>query len=117
MVDSLVSPRPPSGSPYQFHILSPLMNVSLISLGPAMSRVKFLLTASVTSAQGYRPRDGELVTFKIDGATTLGKAKLKHGVATEMVSLPAGSYSIRAYYAGGENYAASASPSILQVVQ
>jgi hypothetical protein len=117
VVDSLVTPRPPFGSPYQFHILSPLMNVSLSSPGPEISGVAFPLTTTVTSAQGYLPKDGELVTLKIDGVTTIGKAKLKHGVATEMVSLPAGSYSIRAYYAGGENYAAAASPSLLQMVQ
>jgi Big-like domain-containing protein len=117
VVASLANPRPPSGWPYRLHVLSPRMNVSLSSPGPALAGMNFPLRATVTSAQGYVPKDGELVTFKIEGVTTIGKAKLKHGIATEMVALPAGSHSIRAYYAGSENYAASASPSLLQTVQ
>lgn len=107
----------PSGWHLRVHILSPLMKVSLSSAGPAASGVKFPITASVTSAQAYLPKDGEMVTFKLQGGTTIGRAHLKQGVARAMVSLPAGSYSIQAYYAGDENYAASHSPALLQIVK
>jgi len=71
-------------------------------------------TATMTSTKGTIP-DGELVTFT-DGKTTLGTAALAGGAATfTMSTLSATKHHIRATYSG-DNWFASGSGALTQVV-
>jgi hypothetical protein len=60
---------------------------------------------------------GGAVTFKA-GSTALGTGALKQGKATLIVStLPTGSRTLTAVYAGDTDDAGSASPKVIQVVE
>ena len=100
------------------YVLSPKMNVALTSSGnflPRGSRITFV--ASITSAKGFVPRNWEHVVFK-DGARALGVGRLNQGFASLTISsLKAGTHNITAVYAGDENYAASTSVVLKQVVK
>jgi hypothetical protein len=93
------------------------MNVALTSSGnflPYGSSVTFV--ASVTSAQGFVPRNTEHVIFK-EGGTSLGVGQLQQGMASLTLSrLKPGTHNITAVYPGSENYAASTSLVLKQVV-
>ena len=74
------------------------------------------LTATITpSATGAAAPTGT-VTF-YSGTTTLGSETISGGVATlATTSLPAGTDSVTAVYAGDTNYAASTSPAVFVTV-
>lgn len=80
--------------------------VDTSSLNPSTVGQAVTFTATVTSTGGAIP-DGDAVTFKY-GATVLGTTTTASGSASVTVStLPAGSDSIVAAYAGDPNFAAS----------
>ncbi|MGA9929940.1 MAG: SBBP repeat-containing protein [Terriglobales bacterium] len=73
-------------------------------------------SATVTSALGAPP-DGEAVSF-MKAKTVLGTGSLSGGTATFVTStLPVGTISIKAVYAGDSNFGASTSKAVKQVVQ
>lgn len=85
------------------------------SLNPSNVGQSVTLTAAVSSTTGGSIPDGETVTFKY-GTTVLGTATTSAGSASVTTStLPAGSDTVVATYAGDANFAAS-SGSIKQVV-
>jgi hypothetical protein len=94
------------------------MKVALTSSGNSLlygSSITFL--ASVTSAQGFLPGKTDNVVFK-DGAKSLGVMRLNQGLADLTLSgLSVGTHAITAVYSGNENYAASVSPVLTQVVK
>ena len=74
------------------------------------------LTATVTGPSGNTTTPTGTVTFK-DGATTLGTGTLSAGVATyATTSLPIGSDSITAVYAGDTNFNGSTSSAVIVTV-
>ena len=75
------------------------------------------LTATLSpSSEGGLTTDGETITFK-NGATTLGTGTLSGGVATlSLTTLPAGTDSLTAAYAGDTNFAAKTSTALNYVV-
>jgi hypothetical protein len=83
-------------------------------LNPSTVAQAVMFTATVSSSGGAIP-DGETITFKY-GTTVLGTGTTSAGAASLSVStLPAGSDSVIATYAGDPNFAVS-SGSIKQVV-
>jgi uncharacterized repeat protein (TIGR03803 family) len=85
------------------------------SPNPSLQGQPITFTATVTSSGGPPP-NGESVTF-YDGVSILGTGSLSAGVASLTTSsLPLGTFTITATYAGDANFAASTSPALRQVV-
>ena len=99
---------------------------SPISLDPSLLATSISLAANPSSAPSGQPvtltatlspfqygsvgTDGEMVTFIMDGATSLGSAPLKGGIASlNVTSLPIGASSITAVYAGDCAFGGSSS--------
>jgi Big-like domain-containing protein/putative Ig domain-containing protein len=82
---------------------------------PSFHGQAVVFTATVSSSGGTPP-DGELITFN-NGGTTLGTAPLSGGTASLPISsLPVGTSTIKASYAGDASYSASTSAGVQQVV-
>ncbi len=98
-------------------LLTPVIQVSLKSAkNPSRAGVAVKFTATLKSILVGAPPDGEQVQFK-DGSTLLGSGVLAGGVATFTTSsLPVGTHSITAMYAGDEIYGSSVSTVVSQVV-
>ncbi len=85
------------------------------SLNPSVYLQPVTFTAKVTSGNGAPPK-GESVAF-MNGAKTLGSGTLSGGSAgLTATTLPVGTNSITASYAGDANFAASKSKAVSQVV-
>jgi hypothetical protein len=85
------------------------------SLNPSVVGQAVTFTATVSSTAGAPP-NGETVTF-YNGSAVLGTAALSAGVASLTTSsLPVGTLTMTATYAGDANFAASTSPGLRQVV-
>jgi hypothetical protein len=85
------------------------------SLNPSTYGQTVTFTATVNSNIGAPP-NGETVTFK-QGSTVLGTGTLSGGLASFSTStLPAGTDSITAVYAGDSTFAGSTSKAVSQVV-
>jgi hypothetical protein len=85
------------------------------SLNPSVVGQAVTFTATVSSTSGAPP-NGETVTF-YNGSAVLGTAALSGGIASLTTSsLPVGTFTITASYAGDANFAASTSPGLRQVV-
>jgi YVTN family beta-propeller protein len=83
------------------------------SLTPTTFGIGVTFTATVTTSSGVATGS---VTF-MDGATQLGTIPLTAGTAAYATTLlPVGSHSITAAYGGDDNYAASTSSALTQVV-
>jgi len=97
-------------------ILIPKMTVTVTSsANPAVAGEPITFTATVTSLAGAPP-DGETMEFMLAGKT-MGSATLSNGVAQFTTStIPAGTYLVAATYQGDDNYLASTSASLKQVV-
>ena len=82
---------------------------------PSILGQAVVLTATISSSGGTPP-NGEFITFK-NGATTLGTAPLSGGTASLTIStLPVGTSTVKASYAGDASYSASTSAGVKQVV-
>ncbi len=105
-----------STSPTLSQVIIAATTTTLVSsLNPSLVGQAVTFTASVTSSAGSPP-NGEIVTF-YNGAAVLGTAPLSAGIASLTTSsLPAGTFTITATYAGDANFAASTSPGLRQVV-
>ena len=85
------------------------------SLNPSVVGQAVTFTATVSSTAGAPP-NGELITFK-NGSSVLGTAALSGGsAALTTSSLPAGTDTITATYAGDANFSGSTSPGLRQAV-
>lgn len=85
------------------------------SPNPSSAGQSVTFTAAVTSTAGSLP-NGEMVTF-YNSSAVLGTGSLSAGIATLTTSsLPLGTFTITATYRGDANFAASTSPTLLQVV-
>jgi Bacterial Ig-like domain (group 3)/FG-GAP-like repeat/Abnormal spindle-like microcephaly-assoc'd, ASPM-SPD-2-Hydin/FG-GAP repeat len=83
------------------------------SINPSAFGQSVALTAAITSLTGTPTGT---VSF-LDGGTQLGTSTVSGGVATLVTSsLAANSHSITAVYSGDSNFAASASPALIQTV-
>jgi parallel beta-helix repeat protein len=83
------------------------------SLNPAASGQKVVFTAAISSATGAPTGT---VTF-MDGATVLGTANVKNGVASFSIStLSVGNHTITAAYAGNTDFQSSVSAALTQTV-
>ncbi len=85
------------------------------SLNPSVYGQSTNLTAVVTADSGTAT--GTVAFITTDGGNTFGSANLVNGQATLSASLGAGSNSIFAAYQGSENFGASISSPLIQVVQ
>jgi hypothetical protein len=84
------------------------------SQSPSRYGEKLTFTAAVTGQYGGTPTG--TVSFR-DGPTTLGTSSLKGGAAKfSTAKLAVGHHCIRAAYSGDTNFAASTSPTLIQVV-
>ncbi len=99
------------------YLLTPTTKTSLTSSpNPSNIGQSVTFTATVTSIIS-KPPDGELVKF-LSGTVVVGSAPLSNGVATFITSsLPKGTNSITATYAGDPNFIGSKSHVLKQVVQ
>ncbi|HXM66875.1 MAG TPA: Ig-like domain repeat protein [Candidatus Acidoferrum sp.] len=96
-------------------IISSTTTTLVSSLNPSLVGQAVTFTATVSSAAGAPP-NGELITFK-NGSSILGTAALSGGIASLTTSsLPAGTDTITASYAGDANFSGSTSPGLRQVV-
>ena len=94
---------------------SAVLTASTTTLAPAPNPSAFGAPVTLTATVSPSSATGQ-VTF-YDGTTVLGVGTLFGGVATlSTISLPAGSRSLRAYYVGDANYAASTSGWVTQTV-
>lgn len=84
--------------------LSPTTTTLEASANPGVSGSVIALTATVGSSGSGTPTG--TVTFW-DGSVALGVAPLEEGVATENVSLSAGTHALLASYSGDSNFAVS----------
>jgi hypothetical protein len=77
-------------------------------------QVVFTATVTPSAAQGHSPSGS--ITF-LNGGTTLGTGTLSSGIATlSLTSLPTGTDSITATYAGDTNFGASAASAVTEIV-
>jgi len=84
---------------------------------PSFAGQAVVFTATVSSAGGGTPPNGEVITFK-NGNHALGTAPLSGGTASLSVSsLAVGTSTIKASYPGDANYIGSTSAGVKQVVQ
>jgi hypothetical protein len=94
---------------------TPTATTLVSSLNPSLVGQAVTFTATVRSSAGSPP-NGETITFK-KGSSVLGTSPLSGGMAALTTSsLAAGIYTITATYPGDDNFAASTSPGLRQVV-
>ncbi len=105
-----------STSPTLSQVINAATTTTLVSsLNPSLVGQAVTFTATVTSSAGSPP-NGEIVTF-YNGSAVLGTAPLSAGIASLTTSsLPAGTFTITATYAGDATFAPSTSPGLRQVV-
>jgi probable HAF family extracellular repeat protein len=103
-------------SPPEGLLATPVVKVTFTSSqNPSHAGQSVTFTAIVTSVAGTPP-DGEIIKFA-DGAKNLGSAPLVGGVTSLTIStLSVGIHSIKANYTGDNNYFASKSAVLKQVV-
>src|SRR5262249_9102149 len=82
------------------------------SANPAHAGDSITLTIAVTSASGMP--DGTATV--LDGNTAIGDAQIDKGAGSLIATLDAGTHSLTVAYRGGDDYAASVSPALSQVV-
>jgi hypothetical protein len=96
-------------------VLTPTITALASSPNPSVFGQEIIFAAAVASPTGTPP-DGETVTFKL-GSTILGTSTLRIGSANFSTStLGVGTKRITVVYGGDENFAASTSNSVTQVV-